>query len=304
VEPGQDPHKPELPRPTVWPIGFAIGVACLLVGLVVRSWPAVGIGGAIAVVFGFLWVRDLTAGARHEPEAAPAPAEAQPPAAPGEPARFPRSKLLEASTLGLGAVIGGVVTVPPLFVALIPPFLKQSRDEVDLGPVEAYPEGEFVVTTFLERPEHGEVSRRTAFVRYNGLLEGEPSFTIISNRCVHLGCPTQPNGPLFDERQETVKTKNGQQVTLIPSQPAGFGCPCHGGAYDTEGNRTAGPPVRAMDRYEFAIRNGRLLLGDAYSVSQVDGAGANAKIHKYKIADPGNHVDGWEQIFYPIQPQP
>ena len=32
-------------------------------------------------------------------------------------------------------------------------------------------------------------------------------------------------------------------------QPAGFGCPCHGGAYDTEGNRTAGPPVRSLDRF-------------------------------------------------------
>ena len=38
-------------------------------------------------------------------------------------------------------------------------------------------------------------------------------------------------------------------MTLIPtSRPAGFVCPCHGGQYDTEGNRIAGPPVRALDR--------------------------------------------------------
>ena len=41
------------------------------------------------------------------------------------------------------------------------------------------------------RPEIGEVAGRTAYVRYNGELEGEPSFTILSNRCVHLGCPVQ-----------------------------------------------------------------------------------------------------------------
>ena len=101
----------------------------------------------------------------------------------------------------------------------------------------------------------GEVSRRTAYVRYNGQVSGQPSFTIISNHCAHLGCPVQPNGPL-DEREEG----DYNDVTLIPTiSIAGFGCPCHGGQYDTEGNRTAGPPVRALDRYSFSIRNGNLL---------------------------------------------
>jgi hypothetical protein len=83
---------------------------------------------------------------------------------------------------------------------------------------------------------------------------------------------------------------------------SGFSCPCHGGAYDTEGNRTAGPPVRALDRYEFSIKNGHLILGRNYSVASVTGSGANAKINKYDLTGPGQHVDGWEQIFYPIQP--
>ena len=47
-----------LPAPSLWPIGFAIGVACILVVLVV-SVPALIVGAAIALVFGFLWVRDL-----------------------------------------------------------------------------------------------------------------------------------------------------------------------------------------------------------------------------------------------------
>jgi hypothetical protein len=97
------------------------------------------------------------------------------------------------------------------------------------------------------------------------------------------------------------KTKNGL-VQLHEAQPAGFGCPCHGGQYDTEGNRTAGPPVRALDRYDFEINNGRLTLLSTYSVSHVDGTGAQAKIHKYKLAGPGEHVDGWEQVLYPLNP--
>src|SRR5205085_8714362 len=122
-------------------------------------------------------------------------------------------------------------------------------------------------------------TRRTAYIRYNGLLGKEPSFTIISNRCAHLGCPVQPNGLTQANQTKDEKTSGGQVVTLTPvSALAGFGCPCHGGAYDTEGNRTAGPPVRGLDRYEFSIRNGRLYLGRTYSVKRVVGQGANAKI--------------------------
>jgi hypothetical protein len=91
-------------------------------------------------------------------------------------------------------------------------------------------------------------------------------------------------------------------VSLTPTVPAGFGCPCHGGQYDTEGNRTAGPPVRALDRYDYEINNGRLVLLSTYSVSKVDGQGAQAKIHKYKPVGPGEHVDGPEQWFYPLNP--
>ena len=76
---------------------------------------------------------------------------------------------------------------------VLPAFLKQKAGAHDLGPVANYPEGEFVVTTFMARPEEGEVSRRTAFVRNNGTVAGLPSFTIISNHCAHLGCPVQPN---------------------------------------------------------------------------------------------------------------
>ena len=81
----------------------------------------------------------------------------------------------------------------------------------------------------------------------------------------------------------------------------GFGCPCHGGQYDTEGNRTAGPPVRALDRAEFSIVNGNLILGPFYSVSEVEGAGARARIKKYGRSVPGVHVDGPEAWLYPVE---
>lgn len=313
----EDPRGDEqrhLPPPSIWPVGFALGIVCLLVGLIV-SWAAAAIGAAITAVFGFLWARDVVAGQRApaepvEPEPEGRPAAPPIPAHRGEAAmpepepaeRFPRSVFLEASTLGLGAVIGGIVTVPAIGFAVLPAFVDQHATEVDLGPITNFSQSDWYIATFLREPSQGEISRRTAFIRQNKPLEGKPSFTCISNRCAHLGCPVQAGGPLFQDKQKTVKTKSGD-VTLIPCLPAaGFICPCHGGAYDPEGNRTAGPPTRALDRYEFSIRNGHLILGNTYSVAEVTGAAQNAKIKRYELAGPGQHVDGIESWMYPLQP--
>jgi Rieske Fe-S protein len=184
-------------------------------------------------------------------------------------------------------------------VAVVPAFIDQEEEDVDLGPLENFPEGDWRVATFMEDPDEGEVTRRTAFVRNNGDLNGVPSFTVISNRCAHLGCPTTPTGPIEDDDKEEVRTRT-TTVTLIPTTPSGFACPCHGGAYDGEGNRTAGPPVRALDRYEFSVRGGHLWLGKSYSVGKVRGEGKEAVLTKYERHYPGEHVDGIEQLLYPI----
>jgi Rieske Fe-S protein len=285
-----------------------VGVVVFMIGLIISWWIA-GLGAIVALAFGFLWVRDLTAGTALAvaPDVAPEGATGTDiPGPPGETPmvlspseeRYPRSKFLEISTLGLGGVIGGIVTVPAIGFMIAPPFLKQGTKDHDLGPITDFPEGKYVVATYMSDPKQGEVSRRTAYVRYNGQVSGQPSFTVISNHCAHLGCPVQPNGPL----EESQKKQNGD-VTLIPTiSIAGFGCPCHGGQYDTEGNRTSGPPVRALDRYAFSIRNGHLFLGHAFSVSHVDGAGGTAKIHKWTFAYPGEPVSGLESWLYPIQP--
>jgi hypothetical protein len=58
--------------------------------------------------------------------------------------------------------------------------------------------------------------------------------------------------------------------------------------------------VRSLDRYEFSIVNGNLVLGRLYSVGDVEGTGAKARIMKYYHAYPGVHVDGPERWLYPI----
>lgn len=299
----------ELPGPSLWPIGFAVGVAVVLVGLVINFWLMI-VGALIALVFGVLWVRDIFA------EGAPAvgaPAEGAPAEGAGAPAAtvaptvpataahvetYDRGTFITVATVGIGAAIGAAVTLPSLGFAVLPSFTGQGVEsfEADLGPISNFPVGTYVIATFLENPDVGEVSRRTAFIRNNGFTEdGTPSFTTLFSRCVHLGCPVQPNGPIDEEARQDV---NG--VELRPVLAASFGCPCHGGLYDGEGNRTAGPPVRSLDRFEFSIKDGNLVLGRLFSVGDVENTGAKAKIMKYYQAYPGVHVDGVEKWLYPI----
>jgi menaquinol-cytochrome c reductase iron-sulfur subunit len=291
------PHHP-LPVATVLPFGFAGGIALILIGVVI-SWPVFGIGCGLAALFGFAWAYDVIHGGRRRLPAIEPEEEEEAEEERAE--RFGRDAFLERTTLGLGALIGAVVTVPIVGFAVVPAFVDQGDEDIDLGPIANFPEGQFRVATFQSREGEGSVSTRTAFIRNNGFVNEVPSFTIISNRCVHLGCGTQPGGPTPAEEAVEVETDSGV-VRLIPTQPASFVCPCHGGAYDVEGNRTAGPPVRALDRYLYSIVNGNLVLGLRYSVGKVEGTGADARIVGYTRYDPGEHVDGPTDWLYPISP--
>jgi quinol---cytochrome c reductase iron-sulfur subunit, bacillus type len=327
-QPGRDTEQEplheeaHLPGPSLYPIGFAIGIVVLLVGLVIDPLLISSIGAVIAIVFGFLWAREATREMRAEqvvvePEQRELPGAGEPAAdepgfapPPVEPTKVTRSVFLEGSTIGLGALIGGLITVPVAGFAVLPSFLDQKQHKVDMGPLETFALNQWYISTFTVDPAEGEVSRRTAFIRNNGFVadpqtkQQVPSFTIISNHCVHLGCPVQANGPtaqILNMKILHEQTANGK-LTLDPVVPAGYGCPCHGGQYDPEGNRIAGPPVRALDRYSYEINHGRLVLLSTYSVSHVVGTGAQAKIYKYKDYGPGQHVDGPEAWFYPIPP--
>ena len=63
-----DDH-PHVPGPSLWPVGFAIGIVVFLVGLIISWWVA-GLGLLVALAFAFLWVRDLASDSdlAHAPE--------------------------------------------------------------------------------------------------------------------------------------------------------------------------------------------------------------------------------------------
>ena len=123
-----DPSRehPHVPGPSLWPVGLAVGVVVLLVGLRRLAGRSSSSARLITLVFAFLWVRDLARGAKlHEDadegrarEAAAARAGARPkrptPRGRADAERYPRNEFLEVTTLGLGAVIGALVTLPVL----------------------------------------------------------------------------------------------------------------------------------------------------------------------------------------------
>src|SRR6478736_4375341 len=151
---------PQAPGQSLWPIGFAIGVAVVLIGLVISV----------------LWIRD--ASRTHAPvDSAPAHELMGDTPSPGLAAAedqhletYGRAGFLTLATIGLGGVIGAGVVLPSLGFAVLPSFEGEgvATKDVDLGPVSNFPEGKFVITTFIANPIQGDVSKRTAYIRNNG----------------------------------------------------------------------------------------------------------------------------------------
>ena len=179
-----------------------------------------------------------------------------------------RSKFLTGATVGLGGLIGVAIAVPVLGFVLGPSFVQEDWYWTSFGKADnpAFKEKTFEPVIF-ERGTLGELDRRVAYVR----RDGPEDFTIISNVCMHLGCPVQ------------FKT-------------TGFACPCHGGQYDTEGIRTAGPPIRPLNRYEYKVENGTLFVGRVFATEEIDGK--VVVTDQFKL--PGEPVGGLLGWLYPV----
>ncbi len=185
--------------------------------------------------------------------------------------------LTTAATLGLGGVLGAMIAGPVAGMALAPAVGGSDFEAVNLGPVDDFPEGSYkkVVIAPGEGTGDAYVRERVAFVRrnkagYKDSLTGKvEKFTIISNTCAHLGCPVTEGG-------------------------GSFVCPCHGGAYDGDGQVKAGPPPRPLDRYDWKVKGDDLWVTGIHSMTK-DGK-------KKAIHGPGQHTSGIEAPMYALQP--
>ncbi|MCW2955701.1 MAG: Rieske (2Fe-2S) iron-sulfur domain protein [Thermoleophilia bacterium] len=189
-----------------------------------------------------------------------------------------RGQFLTAASLGVGGIMGALIAVPVAGMALGPVFGGEDFEPVVLGKLDEFSDGTFtkvVLHPGADKPD-AYVRKKVAFVRRNAkagddslALKGQEEFSVVSNVCMHLGCPVQ-------------------------ASTSGFVCPCHGGSYDKDGARQAGPPVRPLDRYTWEKRGDELWATGIYALKK-DGAKASHR-------DPGQHTSGLEQWFYPLQP--
>jgi Rieske Fe-S protein len=181
-----------------------------------------------------------------------------------------RGQFLTLSSVGLGAMIGAVIGVPATAYVLAP-----VTDEITFKPVTLGPTSDFTSeqgfqptgATYVEDPAEADTSAGLAWVHYTGKdntdwLASDAMFVVFSNRCMHLGCP-------------------------VLATSIGFGCPCHGGQYDTRGVRTAGPPIRPLDRFEWKVdEKQNLVLMNRWSVDYIDG-----KLTYFPVKMPGQPVN-------------
>ena len=124
------------------------------------------------------------------------------------------------------------------FLILAPVTNEAQFQPVFLGKVDQFTSEQGfdpTAATYVEDPDNPATSPGLAWVHSTGKSNpdwtaADAMFVVFSNRCMHLGCPVQATSQ-------------------------GFQCPCHGGAYNTVGQRIAGPPIRPLDRFQWVIKN-------------------------------------------------
>ena len=137
-------------------------------------------------------------------------------------------------------MIGAVIGVPTTAYILAPVTKEATFEPVFLGKVGGFP-ADARASSRPRRPTsrtrrtrpRARASRSSTTPARRTPIGSRPDamFVVFSNRCMHLGCP------------------------VAGAQGVGFACPCHGGQYDKEGRRTAGPPIRSLDRFQWEIKN-------------------------------------------------
>jgi menaquinol-cytochrome c reductase iron-sulfur subunit len=202
-----------------------------------------------------------------------------------DPAYITRTKFLTGVAVVTGGVMTAAILVPVVGFAAADTLKPEEWQWVDIGPMSDFPDGK--VTSIAVSGPSPESDRR-AFVRHK-----DNAVIAIWNRCAHLGCP--------------VAYSDGGDV---------YACPCHGGAYDSLGLVTSGPPPRPLDRFDVKIvtpdgkdvaqqeipadgcptgkakADDRLLLGRPFSIDEEQ--------QPYELRGPGEPVTGVLANLYPF----
>jgi Rieske Fe-S protein len=137
------------------------------------------------------------------------------------------------------AAVGTILAVP-IIRYILSPVIRERRPGYEswlkLGALDQFPAGQTRMAVYrnpVVNPTDGETANIPCWVRN---LDGQ-KFQVFAINCAHLGCP----------------------VRWFP-QSGLFMCPCHGGAYYSDGSRASGPPERGLFEYRYTVEQGNLLV--------------------------------------------
>ncbi|MCL7489455.1 MAG: Rieske (2Fe-2S) protein [Desulfobulbaceae bacterium] len=156
-----------------------------------------------------------------------------------------RRTLLKWAVRGIGATVAAMAGIPALIAGFSPVWQRRPHKEnwQSLGPVDEFPVGEMrEIVVELPPEEWGEALREKTVYAWR---PSDREAVVYSRSCTDLGCP----------------------LTFDPGSQCFF-CPCHGGIFDRNGERLAGPPKRPMYRYAVRIVNREIVI-DLHSVPLV-----------------------------------
>lgn len=185
-----------------------------------------------------------------------------------------RRRFMVGTVHGAGAVAAMAFTLPALGFAIGPIFERTKARWETVGAVADFPDDTYVPRVIREIQGIGETGNTTVYLRKRNkqLDTDKPDqynrVIAMSSRCTHVGCPVR-----------------------FASAAYRFICPCHGSAFDFQGNRVVGPAVRPLDRFFTRIRNGQVEVGPRYSV--------NSQLERLSPRDPGQDTDGIGKYIYP-----
>jgi Rieske Fe-S protein len=184
---------------------------------------------------------------------------------PADPLTVSRRWLLLKVGALFNAVVGVAVAVPVVKYLLSPVKPDDAyKSWVSLGSVETFPVGETRLAKFtnpVSREWDGETDRVACWVR----RISEKEFQVFAINCAHLGCP----------------------VRWFPQSQL-FMCPCHGGAYYSDGSRASGPPERGLFTYDTKIVDAKLQI----NAGQMPTLSNTAKLVQIENAKGGSPCTG------------
>jgi Rieske Fe-S protein len=142
------------------------------------------------------------------------------------------ARLIAAVHGAIGATLTFILGGP----ALAPAFQRRRTAWLHAGSIDSLRDNEpLAVTLRIARQDgYAQVVDRTVIYL---VKVGEGEVRALSSTCTHLGCRTS-----YDPETRRIA------------------CPCHGGAYDVQGNVIAGPPPAPLAALETRIEGDQILV--------------------------------------------